>query len=101
MTRWYQSCICDIVSMLHMSMHGLRMFAEPVFSRGRHGQESEEDREDSHQEGGKEDLKEKTVIVSATEKSPPPGRNPEIALHHFLQTLIAGLRRTGSVVDYP
>jgi hypothetical protein len=50
------------------------------FCRGRHGQESEEgkeDREGSHQEGGKEDLKEKEVIVSATEKSPPPGRNPD------------------------
>jgi hypothetical protein len=60
-----------------MSMHGVRMFTEPVFSRGRHGQESEEDREGSHQEGGKEDLKEKEVAVSATEKSPPPGRNPD------------------------
>jgi hypothetical protein len=56
------------------------MFTEPVFYRGRHGQESEEgkeDREGSHQEGGKEDLKEKEVIVSATEKLPPPGRNPD------------------------
>jgi hypothetical protein len=50
------------------------------FCRGRHGQESEEgkeDREGSHQKGGKEDLKEKKVIVSATEKSPPPDRNPD------------------------
>jgi hypothetical protein len=40
------------------------------FYRGRHGQESEEgkeDRESSHQEGGKEDFKEKEVVVSATE----------------------------------
>ena len=66
--------------MLRMSMHGVRMFTEPVFCRGRHGQESEEgkeDREGSHQEGGKEDLKEKEVVVSATEKLPPPGRNPD------------------------
>ena len=50
------------------------------FCRGRHGQESEEgkeDREGSHQESGKEDLKEKEVAVSATEKLPPPGRNPD------------------------
>ena len=63
-----------------MSMHGVRMFTERDFYRGRHGQESEEgkeDREGSHQEGGKEDLKEKEVIVSATEKLPPPGRNPD------------------------
>jgi hypothetical protein len=31
-TRWYQFCICDIVSMLRMSMHGLRMFTEPIFT---------------------------------------------------------------------
>ena len=58
----------------------MRVFTEQVFCRGRHGQESEEgkeDREGSHQEGGKEDLKEKEVIVSATEKSPPLGRNPD------------------------
>ena len=54
--------------MLRMSMHGVRMFTEPVFYRGRHGQESEE---------GKEDFKEKEVAVSATEKLPPPGRNPD------------------------
>ena len=30
-TRWYQFCICDIVSMLRMSMHGVRMFTEPFF----------------------------------------------------------------------
>jgi hypothetical protein len=30
-THWYQFCICDIVSMLRMSMHGMRMFTEPVF----------------------------------------------------------------------
>jgi hypothetical protein len=41
------------------------------FYRGRHGQESEEgkeDREGSHQEGGKEDLKEKEVIEPTTER---------------------------------
>ena len=46
------------------------MFTEPAFYRGRHGQESEEgkeDREGSHQEGGKEDFKEE-VVVSATER---------------------------------
>jgi len=77
-THWYQFCSCGIVSMLRRSMHGVRMFTELVFCRGRHGQESEEgkeDREGSHQKGGKEDLKEKEVIVSATEKLPPPGRN--------------------------
>lgn len=70
-TRWYQFCICDIVSMLCTSIHGVRMFTEPVFYRGRHGQESEESKEDrqgSHQEGGKEDFKEKEVVVSATER---------------------------------
>jgi hypothetical protein len=64
--------------MLRVSMHGVRMFTEPVFCRGRHGQESEEgkeDREGSHQENGKEDLQEKEVAGSATEKLPPPGRN--------------------------
>ena len=58
--------------MLCMSIHGVRMFTEPIFYRGRHGQESEEgkeDREGSHQEGGKEDFKEKEVVVSATERS--------------------------------
>jgi hypothetical protein len=60
------------------------MFTEPVFCRGRHGQESEEgkeDREGSHQEGGKEDLKEKEVIISPTEKLPPRGRNPDAKLN--------------------
>ena len=64
--------------MLRMSIHGVRMFTEPVFYRGRHGQESEEgkeDREGSHQEGGKEDFQEKEVV--ATERLPPPGRNPD------------------------
>jgi hypothetical protein len=45
------------------------MFTEPIFQRGRHGQESEEgkeDREGSHQEGGKEDFEEKEVVASAT-----------------------------------
>jgi hypothetical protein len=78
-TSWYQFCICDIVSMWRMSMHGVRMFTERDFCRGRHGQESEKgkDREGSHQEGGKEDLKEKEVAASTTEKLPPPGRNPD------------------------
>jgi hypothetical protein len=41
------------------------------FYRGPHGQESEEgkeDREGSHQEDGKEDFKEKEVVVSTTER---------------------------------
>ena len=70
-TRWYQFCFYDIVSMLCMSIHDMCMFTELVFYRGRHGQESEEgkeDREGSHQEGGKEDFKEKEVVVSATER---------------------------------
>ena len=53
-----------------MSIRGVRMFTELIFYRGRHGQESEEgkeDRESSHQEGGKEDFEEKEVVVSATE----------------------------------
>ncbi|WP_167558559.1 hypothetical protein [Bradyrhizobium canariense] len=78
--RWYQFCVCDIVSMLCMSIHGVRMFTERFFYRGRHGQESEEgkeEREGSHQEGGKEDFKEKEVVVSAAERLPPPGRTPD------------------------
>ncbi|WP_198028198.1 hypothetical protein [Bradyrhizobium sp. WSM1743] len=46
------------------------MFTESNFYRGRHGQESQEgkeDREGSYQEGGKEDFKEKEVAVSATD----------------------------------
>ena len=57
--------------MLRMSIHGVRMFTEPVFYRGRHGQESEEgkeDREGGHQEGRKEDFKEKEVVASTTER---------------------------------
>lgn len=57
--------------MLCMSIHGVRMFTERFFYRGRHGQESEEgkeDREGSHQEGGKEDFKEKEVVASTTER---------------------------------
>jgi hypothetical protein len=76
--RWYQFCICDIVSMLCMPIHGMLcmpihgvyMFTEPIIYRGQHGQESEEGKEDrqgSHQEGGKEDFKEKEVVVSSTE----------------------------------
>ena len=56
--------------MVRMSIHGVRMFTESTFYRGRHGQESEEgkeDREGSYQEGGKEDFKEKEVVVPATE----------------------------------
>jgi hypothetical protein len=79
--NWYQFFFCDDgVSMLRTSMHGVRMFTEPVFCRGRHGQESEEskkDREGSHQDGGKEDLKEKEVVVSTTEKLPPRDRHPD------------------------
>jgi hypothetical protein len=30
--RWYQFCICDIVSMLRMSIHGVRMFTEQFFT---------------------------------------------------------------------
>jgi hypothetical protein len=65
--------------MLRMSIHGVCMFTEPVFYRGRHGQESEEgkeDREGSHQESGKEDFKEKEVAIPATDKLPPSGSQP-------------------------
>jgi hypothetical protein len=31
-TNWYQFCICDIVAMLCMSIHGVCMFTEPVFT---------------------------------------------------------------------
>jgi hypothetical protein len=67
--------------MLCMSMHGVRIFIEPVFYRGRHGQESEESkevREGSHQENGKEDFQEEEeVTVSTTDEMPPPGRNQD------------------------
>jgi hypothetical protein len=56
------------------------MFTEPTFYRGRHGQESEEGKENrqgSHQEGGKENFKEKEVVVSATERLLSWGRNPD------------------------
>ena len=62
-----------------MPIHGVHMFPERHSYGGRHGQESEEGKEDrkgSHQESGKEDFKEK-VAVSATDKVPPPGRNPD------------------------
>jgi hypothetical protein len=96
-THWYQFCICDIVSMLRMSMHGLRMFTEPVFYRGRHGQESEEGKEDREgsQESGKEDFKEKEVAVSATEKLPPPGPNPDAK-----RTLAKGSEMSFAAVRY-
>jgi hypothetical protein len=59
-----------LFSVLCMPIHGMSMFTEPVFFyRGQHGQESEEgkeDREGSHQEGGKEDFEEKEVVVSTT-----------------------------------
>jgi hypothetical protein len=86
--------------MLRMSMHGVRMFTERDVHRGPHGQESEEDKEDregSHQEGGKEDLKEKEVAVSATEKLPPRGRNPDAKLNlsKGSQTSFAAVRYRG------
>ncbi|WP_198029522.1 hypothetical protein [Bradyrhizobium sp. WSM3983] len=65
---------------MRMSMHGVGIFSESILYRGRHGQESQEgkeDREGSHQEGGKEDFKEKEVVVAATDLLPPPGRNPD------------------------
>ena len=66
--------------MLCMSILGVCMITEPVFKRGRHGQESEEgkeDREGSHQEGGKEELKEKVAVVQRLRDRAPPGRNPD------------------------
>jgi hypothetical protein len=54
------------------------------FYRGRHGQESEEGKEDrqgSHQEGRKENFQKKEVTVSTTDKLPPPGRNPDAKRH--------------------
>ena len=81
-----------------MSIHDMCMFTEPVFYRGRHGQESEEgkeDREGSHQEGGKEDFKEKEVVVSATERLPPPGRNPDAK-----QNLSKGYEASFAAVRY-
>jgi hypothetical protein len=56
--------------MLCMSIHGVHTITESVFQRGRHGQESEEGKEEreSHQEGGKEDVEAKEVVVSATER---------------------------------
>jgi hypothetical protein len=65
--------------MLRMSMHGVRLFTEPFFfaEDDMAKRAKKEDREGSHQEGGKEDLKEKEVVVSATERLPPPGRNPD------------------------
>jgi hypothetical protein len=85
-----------------MSIHGVRMFNEPVFYRGRHGQESEEgkeEREGSRQEGGKEDFKEKEVVVSATERLPPPGRNPDAKrnLSKGSEMSFAAVRNRGNV----
>lgn len=82
--RWYQFCICDKVSMVCTSMHGVRIFTESFFNRGRHGQESKEGkegRESSHKEDGKEDFQEKEVTVSTTDKLPPPGLNPDAKRH--------------------
>jgi hypothetical protein len=52
--------------MLRMSMHGMRTITEPVFYRGRHGQESEEGKKDreSCQEGGKEDIAKEVVLIT-------------------------------------
>lgn len=69
--------------MLRMSMHGVRMFTELIFYRGRHGEEGKEDHEGSHQEGGKEDFQEEEVAVSAAEELPPPGRNPDAKRNLF------------------
>ena len=82
-------------------MHGVRMFTERDFYRGRHGQESEEgkeDRENSHQKGGKKDLKEKEVIGSATEKPPPPGRNPNQCLSKGSEVSFATVRYRGKAL---
>jgi hypothetical protein len=59
-------------------MHGVRTNTEPVFKRGRHGQESEESKEEreSQQEGGKEDVK-KEVVVSTTEIVCGSGSKPD------------------------
>jgi hypothetical protein len=85
-----------------MSTHGVCIFTEPVFYRGRHGQESEEgkeDREGSRQEGGKEDFKEKEVVVSATERLPPPGCNPDAKrnLSKGYEASFAAVRYRGKV----
>jgi hypothetical protein len=58
--------------MLRMPMHDVRMITEPVCYRGPHGEESKESKErESHQESGKEDFKEKEVVVLATERTRP------------------------------
>jgi hypothetical protein len=65
--------------MLRMPMHGVRMFTERYFHRGRHGQESEEgkeDREVSHQESGKEDFKEKEVALPGNWEIAASGSQP-------------------------
>jgi hypothetical protein len=67
-----------------MSILGVCKFTEPIFfGRGRHGQESEEGKEDreSYQEGGKEDVKTKEVVVSATRNcgsGSKPGRQTNL-----------------------
>jgi hypothetical protein len=58
--------------MLCMSIHGVRMFIESIFST-EDNMAKKEDREGSHQEGGKEDFEEKEVISSTTNRLPPPG----------------------------
>ena len=80
-TPWYQFCICDTVSVLRMSMPGVRMFTEgQFFKRGRHGQrESEEEQRrdrESHQEGGKEDVEKEIVGINDRETA-APDRNPD------------------------
>jgi hypothetical protein len=67
-TRWYQFCICDIVSMLCTSMPVCARTLSQFFKRGPYGKESQEGKEgrESYQEGGKEDVK-KEVVVSTTE----------------------------------
>ena len=67
------------VLMSCISIHGVRLLTEPIFYRGPHGQESDEGKEElkgSHQEGGKEDFKEKEVVVSATAKIAASGSQP-------------------------
>jgi hypothetical protein len=73
-----------------------------LFYRGRHSKENEEDKEDhegSHQESGKEDFQEKEVIVSATQRLPPPGRKPDTKRNFFKasEMSFAAVRHRGNV----
>ena len=64
---WSQCCACRFTACASS--------LSELFDGGRHGQESKEgkeDREGSHQEGGKEDVQEE-VISSTTIRLPPPG----------------------------